>query len=347
MKKVIPGLVNFPNGCETVRFTACLASMLLGAEGTPEQHERLYHLYTAVTGFGFLQMDLSDDAHMQADWNQTCNVMLRTLDWYIGFAFDYAGYEFDELIFRQEDRAACFGRIKASIDRGAPVLALFGRLYQWVLITGYDDEGTLYGLDGSRGYWGAPTPKPAGYDEDGLFIMPNWHELGGHAFILGEKKPATLTLRDAFVRGIRIMERMHEGQYYRRSVAFVLDDKNFEGLDGGQLLGMRRRIVDWIGQPMDLRAMIGYATEPARLEGLSEGERIALAQVHRLCAASHDVLWVAWHALGEYMDGDALVWAKGLEQPVVRKVIADCISMVANNDEQMLCVLREGFGGGA
>jgi len=42
-------------------------------------------------------------------------------------------------------------KIKASIESGKPVLALFGQVYQWVLVTGYDDETcALYGSDGSQ-----------------------------------------------------------------------------------------------------------------------------------------------------------------------------------------------------
>ena len=235
MKKVISDVVNFPNGCETVRFTACLVSMLMRADGITDEncdffcneqkgncircgkckdlvplnrkHEELYNLYNAVTGFGFLQLDLSRDNHMKDDWNQTCNIMLREFDWYIGFAFDYAGYDYKEYIFPDNNKELVFNEIKASIDRDMPVLALFGRLYQWVLITGYDGSGALNGYDGSQGYWGEPAAKPSGYDENGLFIMEDWYEKGGHAFTLGAKKEPSVTLRDVFRRGIKIMER--------------------------------------------------------------------------------------------------------------------------------------------
>ena len=160
MKKIIKDVVNFPNGCETVRFTACLVSMLMRADGITDRdcdffcgyqkgcckkcgrcgefipinkkHEELYNLYTAVTGFGFMQIDLSNDDHMKDDWNQTCNVMLREFDWYIGFALDYAGYDFDEYIFSDDSKERVFNEIKASIDRDVPVLALFGKIYQWI-----------------------------------------------------------------------------------------------------------------------------------------------------------------------------------------------------------------------
>lgn len=366
MKKIISDVVNFPNDCETVRFTACFVSMLMRAEGmtgpnanlfsgnesglgesglTPLQrkHCALYNLYTAVTGFGFMQLDLSNDGHMADDWNQTSNVLLREFDWYIGFTMDFAGYEFEELISQNEEKGLVFAKIKASIDRDIPVLALFGHLYQWVLVTGYDDGGTLYGYDGAQGYWGEPIPKPAGYDENGLFIMPDWYEQGGHSFILGEKKEPSVSLRDVFLRGIRILEDMNEKGFYKNTVEFMRNDANFENLSDEQLLLMRDRISSWIGQPIDQRAMLGYAMNPLRKNRKPDKEVIALNEVHRLCWTSHDVLWIAWRAIGEFMDGDRLDWARGLQNKTIRHMIADCFQMVCNHDAYMLKELKACF----
>ena len=371
MKKTISDVVNFPNGCETVRFTACFVSMLMRAEGITDKdcdfycgnqngncircgqcgdlvpinkkHEELYNLYTAVTGFGFLQIDLSNDDHMKTSWNQTCNVMLREFDWYIGFTMDYAGYDYEELIFPDNNKDAVFSKIKSSIDNDIPVLALFGRLYQWVLITGYDDDGSLYGYDGSKGYWGKPIPEPTGYDENGLFIMTDWYEKAGHAFILGAKKEPTVTLQDVFKRGIRVMESMKEKKYYSNTVDFMLNDANFDNLTDDELLKMRDRISAWIGQPIDQRAMLGSAMNPLKANKEPCKELIALNEVNRLCWTMHDVLWIAWRGVGEYMGGDKLDWAKGLKNKTIRRMIADCFAFVRDHDEFMLEELKKGF----
>lgn len=209
MKKTIADVMNIPNGDQPMRFTACFVSMLMRAEGmasSAKLHQALYDLYSAVTGFSFLQADLSSSDYSQKYWNQTSNVLLREFDWYIGFAMDYAGYESEELIFPSEQKKnLTFAKIKASIDQDIPVLALFGRVYQWVLVTGYDENATLYGLDGAQS-WGEPDAASAGYDENGLFIMPDWYEKAGHAFVLGAKKEPTVTMRDVCKRGTRIME---------------------------------------------------------------------------------------------------------------------------------------------
>lgn len=353
MKKTLSDVIPFPNGCETVRFTACFVSMLMRAEGITAQsadpapihkkHEALYNFYNAVAGFAFLQIDLSNDGHMEDSWNQTCNVMLRAFDWYIGFTMDYAGYDFEELIFPHDPKETVFNRIKASIDREIPVLALFGRKYQWVLVTGYDDDGALYGLDGSQGYWGKPVPEPAGYDEKGLFIMPDWYEKAGHAFVLGAKKAPSITLEDVMRRGIRIMESMQEKQYYRHAVDYMLDDERFENLTDAQLLAMRDRIAAWIGQPIDQRAMLGDAMTPLRMGEHPAKALAAFNAVHRLCWTSHDVLWIAWRGLGQYMGGEKRDWASGLKNKTIRRMIADCFQMVCDHDGYMLDALKEAF----
>jgi hypothetical protein len=371
MKKIISDVVNFPNGCETVRFTACFVSMLMRAEGITDRncdffcstqrgscircgqckelvplnrkHEELYNLYIAVTGFGFLQIDLSNDNHMKDDWNQICNVMLREFDWYIGFTMDYAGYDYEELIFQLDDKKRVFEKIKSSIDKDIPVLTLFGDIYQWVLITGYDDEGALYGYDGSQGYWGKPYAQPAGYDETGIFFMPDWYEKKGHAFILGAKKESIVTIQDVFKRGIKIMESMQEKKFYSNSVEYMLNDANFDNLNDDGLLKMRDRISGWIGQPIDQRAMLGYAMNPLRMDKEPNREIVAFNAVHRLCWTSHDVLWIAWRAIGEYMGGDTLDWSRGLKNKTVRRMIADCFKMVCDHDKYMLDELKEVF----
>lgn len=55
MKKIIEDVVSFPNGCETVRFTACLVSMLMCArkETGEKKHEQLYQRYNLAAGYSF------------------------------------------------------------------------------------------------------------------------------------------------------------------------------------------------------------------------------------------------------------------------------------------------------
>lgn len=106
---------------------------------------------------------------------------------------------------------------------------------------------------------------------------------------------------------------------------------------------MRDRISGWIGQPIDQRAMLGDAMNPLRTGKELNKEIAAFNAVYSLCWTSHDVLWIAWRGIGEYMDGDKLEWARGLKNKTIRRMIADCFRMVCDHDEYILDNLREGF----
>lgn len=369
MKKIIADVVNFPNDCETVRFTACFVSMLVRAEGITDKncdffcgkqkgncircgdckdlvpikklHSQYYNLYTAVTGYGFLQIDLSNDDHMSGDWDFACQKILREFDYYVGFTMDFAGYDFEE-VQAPETKDSIFAKIKASVDRDVPVLIQLMYKYQWILVTGYDDTGALYGFDGAQGYWGESPAKPVGY-EDGLFILPDWYEKMAHAFILLKKKQSNVTIQDVFKRGIKIMESMHEKGYFRNSVEYMRNDLNFENLNDENILKMRNRISQWIGQPIDQRAVMGWCMNPLRIGKELNKEILAFNAVHGLCWTTHDVLWIAWNAIGEFKGGDPLDWANGLKNKTIRNSIADCFDIVCRHDEGILGNLKEAF----
>jgi len=371
MNKVISNVIDFPNDSETVRFTACFVSMLMRAQGivNDEQdfycngqngfcircgkcedfvpikrlHSEIYNLYTIVTGYGFLQIDLSNDEHMNTAWEITSQVLLREFGDYVGFAMDFAGYEFEE-VQTPESKASIFEKIKQSIDKDIPVLMQLAHQYQWVLITGYDDETeTILGLDGSSGYWGKSQANPIGY-ENGLFILPDWYEKLAHAYILGNKKAPVYDIFDVLKRGKIIMKSMHEKEYYKNSLEYIRNSANFGNLNDEQLLKMRSRIAGWIGQPIDMRAMVGSAMNPIKNNELfNRKEAVALHKIHGLCWTIHDVLWIAWNALGQYKGGNKLDWAKGLQNEVIRNSVADCADFLCNHDERILESIEEVF----
>lgn len=152
-----------------------------------------------------------------------------------------------------------------------------------------------------------------------------------------------MTIHDVFKRGIRIMERMKEKKYYSNSVDYMLNDANFDNLSDEELLKIRNRISGWIGQPIDQRAMLGYAVNPLRIGKKLNKEIVAFHEVNRLCWTTHDVLWIAWRGIGEYMGGDKLEWAKGLKNKTIRRMIADCFAFLRDHDEYILDEMRKGL----
>lgn len=50
---------------------------------------------------------------------------------------------------------------------------------------------------------------------------------------------------------------------------------------------------------------------------------MAMRKCNKSLATTHDVLWIAWKSLGEYMSGEQLDWANGLKNKIVRNAIVD------------------------
>ena len=369
MKKKIDNVIEVPCGGETVKFTSCLVSMLMRAKGIVDEeqdfycngqngpcircgkcedlvplkrlHNEIYNLFTIVSGYGFLQIDLSDDEHMKESWDYTSQLLLREFDDYFDFTMNFAGYDYEKLQ-TSTGRQVIFNRIKESIDENVPVLVQLKRKLQWILVTGYDEDKIL-GLDGSQSYWGMSPAEPDSY-ENGLFIMSGWYEKLSSVYILGEKKEPTKDIRDVMTRGKKIMQAMKNKKYYQNSVAYMRDESNFKNLSDERWLSIRDRVAKWIGHPIDIRAMTGSAMNPLKNDdAFSKNEAIALHKIHGLCWTVHDVLWIAWFAIGEYKGGDKLGWAKGLQNPVIRNTVADCMDFVCRHDDMMLSALKDAF----
>ncbi|HPJ22034.1 MAG TPA: hypothetical protein PLH18_06745 [Clostridia bacterium] len=130
---------------------------------------------------------------------------------------------------------------------------------------------------------------------------------------MDKPKLPSRNIRDVFKRGIKIMQLMQTEGYYKNSVDYVRNDVNFMDLSDDKLMETRDRIAKWIGQPIDTRWMVGSAMNPlSKDSALDAKEVIMLHKVHKMCWFIHDVLWIAWSAIGEYKKGDRLDWAKGL-----------------------------------
>jgi len=334
MKKAIDGMVAFPSRGQSVRFVACLAALLMKADRMDEQrYDDLYDLYTLVSGFGLMQLDLSDDVHMAADWNQSSNVLLRAFDWYIGFAFDYAGYSFEELTFFEDDKLEDWQAMTDSIDRDMPVLALFGGKYSWVLVTGYDEHGALYGLDGHE-IWGAPYERPDGYDGEGRFVLQDWFERQGHAFILGEKKSCTLTKRDVLSRCLRLIEDLQGKAWLRRSAEWLKEDRCFDGLADGELLAGYRRVSGW------MRMLTEQRSACARVMAKWAKEIPGLTRVSELMEQQRRALWCVWSTAADITGGDEMALARSMCSRTARQHLVQSVETFMACEEALLRELR-------
>jgi len=103
-------------------------------------------------------------------------------------AFSAAGYEYAiQERGAYEDDAA---RIKASLERGVPVLA-FGVVgpSDCVVITGYDEDGAI--LMGWSTYQDIPDDHNFPHDATGYFRKPGWHANTPAYILIGAKVPET------------------------------------------------------------------------------------------------------------------------------------------------------------
>jgi hypothetical protein len=92
------------------------------------------------------------------------------------------------------DKAACFAKIRQSVDAGIPVIA-FGittGMPMSCLICGYDDGG-LY----TRSYW---PPEGEKHDSEEYFYSTDWHEKCCGLLIVGKKTGERLTGKAAYDR---------------------------------------------------------------------------------------------------------------------------------------------------
>jgi hypothetical protein len=161
-----------------------------------------------------------------------------------GRTFEALGYESEHLTGEAvTNKAACFDKIKRSIDAGRPVIG-FGitvKMPMSCLITGYDGNG-LY-TRSSR------PPDGAKHDSGEYFYSVDWHENCSGLLIAGEKTGERLTGAAAYSRVVdwaRVFrgykrpvtaegKEIYTNQYaFNQMAEWLLDDSQWENpIQGG------------------------------------------------------------------------------------------------------------------
>lgn len=376
MKKIIDHVVNLPDGCETSKFPASFASVLMRIDGitSPEQvkrlyfcdkitsteeccerhggakevnwlnkyHEKVHNLYAVVSGISLMQLDLSDAGHFEPWWGPNTNKLLDEYDDYVKFTMGFAGYTY-ERFDKKADKAAIFDAIKQSIDADRPVLLNFGLYYDWFPVTCYDDEtDRLYGYDCLQDSWDKYTAAE-GY-EDGMFYLTRWYEEMTEAVVITGRTEQSITYDDMFQRMIRILETMLENGYFKRSADFLLDNANFENYDDEQYRQLAHRIEMFIGLPMDQRNVTLLCFNNLAQDKTQKDKWQYFKRISSLYDNTLNICWIAWRMVGAFGTAPADECAKALVSPIVRRAISDIINIVRNNDELVLSCLREMMG---
>lgn len=373
MKKIIDHVFHLPDGCETSKFPASFASVLMRIEGvtSPEQverlricgkimptddcnlrndgskeinslskyHEKIHNLYAVVSGISLMQLDLSEASHFEPWWGPNTNKLLEENDDYVKFTMGFAGYTY-ERFNKKTDKETIFNAIKRSIDADRPVLINFGLYYDWFPVTGYDDEtGRLYGYDSLQDSWDK-YPAAEGY-EDGLFYLSRWYEEMTEVIVITGKTEQSATYDDVFQRMIYILESMLENGYFKRSVDFLRNNVNFENYDDKQYRQLAQRIEMFIGLPMDQRNVTKLCFNNLAQNKSLQDKWQYFKHISSLYQNTLDICWIAWRMVGAFGIAPIDECAKALVSPIVRRAIADLIDIVRKNDESVLSCLRD------
>ncbi|MCL2479619.1 MAG: hypothetical protein FWF22_08960, partial [Treponema sp.] len=228
---VIPGMTEFPADAESNAFFGALATMLLPVLGYTEQtpffcapkgqncincgdcknktnlqkhHLQLYHDYQTFTGVSLGWVWPENDSRYQTlpGWQKNW----RWPDEFFGFIFGYAGLNWKR-IRCGAGKDEIFTAVKESINRGFPVLMKPGDGPDWHVVSGYDENMVIYGLDSHRHYSKEmrPAVQPQGYTDDGLFIMPEWYQYFRDAVIIDGKCSPTVNFTDILTRLIQVL----------------------------------------------------------------------------------------------------------------------------------------------
>jgi hypothetical protein len=232
--KQILNVIPFPDGPESSPFFGALASCLVIALGftedmpyfcdpkqanciecggctrtTLQKHRnRLYHDYQSFTGVSFGWVWPEDESEYQTlpGWDKGW----RWPDEFLHVIFGYAGLSWERL-HKGMDEAAVLTAVRMSISVGMPVLMKLGRGPDWHIVTGYDEKGTLYGLDAHNHFdhtmrLTRDVVAPQGYTNDGLCILPDWFHHFQFAIIITGRTDKTVTYSDILARIIQTLE---------------------------------------------------------------------------------------------------------------------------------------------
>ena len=232
--KLIPDILSFPDGAESSPFFGALASVLVPALGftedrpyfcdpkqsycincgecnrtTLQKHRhRLYHDSQSFTGvsLGWVWPEDDSDYQTMPGWHQGW----RWPDAFFAFLFGYAGLSWKRLA-KGTGKDAVLAAVRVSVDAGIPLLMKLGSGPDWHVVTGYDESGTLYGLDSHKHFDHTLRPTrdvvaAQGYTDGGLFILPDWFAHFQDAVIITGRANKTVAYQDILGCMIQTLE---------------------------------------------------------------------------------------------------------------------------------------------
>lgn len=308
MQHIIDGVMPIGTpwgGPESRRYLSALVSLLLHLErrqGTARElqaaHERLYHLYLAVSGIGASTVwleGLPPGAHEQ--------MVDRLCGDYVGRTMAYAGCRYQLLAgaVLGAERGAAQQRIRASIDRGVPVLVCSAAA-EWSLVTGYEDGGArLIGWDGAQTYWGPPAIAPEAYLENGLFIAPIGPDTVARCVIVEGRTLPQASSREVLAHVAAVLAEQRSSRYDREFKRLLQDEEYCRLADETSLRRLWTYFDGFFGWYAENRCFLGTALheEFPPLPDIA-GNAPAIERLHHAggyLIHTHDLCWEGWRTL--------------------------------------------------
>lgn len=224
MANFIDGIVKFPTDAQSNGLMCVLASLFVKTENytddTPyfcgrnktwctdcndcgdktvikRHHNQMYHRFITLSGVGLMWEDKLINDNYTAEYifgKYQCDLPDR-----LDFILKSMGYSYN--VYNKEyDKDAIFNEIKLSIDNDIPVIMKLGKGDDWNLVSGYDDNETLYGMDCNDHFNVSVTIKPDGYTENGLFYTPHWYDNLTTVIVITDKSLPKFTIDKYFQR---------------------------------------------------------------------------------------------------------------------------------------------------
>ena len=354
MVKSIPGIIPFPDGAESNPFFGALASALVPALGYTEEtpffcgqknsycivcgnckcstlrkHRMLlYHDYQTFTGvsLSFVWPEEKSPYQTLPGWHEHW----RWPDEFLGFIFAYAGLSWKKLP-KETSKDDVIAAAMATIDNGIPLLMKPGEGQDWHVITGYDDAGVLYGLDGHR----HPDLSP----------LPDWYSHFKNAVLITGRAPKTIGFPEILSRLIQVLEHPANARLESDLMTKLDAVKAENSLEtAGWLLGI-------VGFPIEARwhaadsSLIRQTENPAAKEKIFGMIRQYVFDSE--LDATHGTCWKIWAQLGVgpktnyQLPPDA---EDRLLKPETQAELKRLFGIVFYNDRVVLELLREACG---
>lgn len=265
----------------------------------------------------------------------------------IGYGFSSLGnadHDRERLFPERGDEEAMRREIKASIDRGLPVLG-FGVVGppECCLITGYDEEAAV--LIGWSFFQGFPE-FAAGleFEEAGYFRKRDWYHDTVGIVVLGEKtgRPDLgVVYARSLRRGLGLMrsemvrDRFTAGTAACDAwIAAILDDDAFGQASAERLGTMYQIHNDAVGNVAEYRCYAAdFLSEAAKVFPQAADE---IEQAAGCFKVQHDLMWRVWERLGghpEYTKPDEEP-AVSFARPEARRRIADVLRIARDRDAE-------------